>query len=50
MAGFSSHGIRSGDRGIEVVDEIAAVKVGQNDKPLEDVVILGLRFYNKRRE
>ncbi|MDD6237222.1 MAG: peptidylprolyl isomerase [Clostridiales bacterium] len=28
--------------GIDVVDEIAAVKVGRNDKPLEDVVILGI--------
>lgn len=26
--------------GMDVVDEIAAVKVGRNDKPLEDVVIL----------
>ena len=30
--------------GIEVVDDIAAVKVGQNDKPLEDVVILGIEI------
>lgn len=28
--------------GMDVVDEIAAVKVGRNDKPLEDVVILGI--------
>ena len=28
--------------GIEVVDEIAAVKVGPNDKPVEDVIILGI--------
>ena len=28
--------------GLDVVDEIAAVKVGRNDKPLEDVVILGI--------
>lgn len=28
--------------GLEVVDEIASVKVGMNDKPLEDVVILGI--------
>ena len=28
--------------GMDVVDEIAAVKVGRNDKPIEDVVILGI--------
>ena len=28
--------------GMDVVDKIAAVKVGRNDKPLEDVVILGI--------
>ena len=28
--------------GIEVVDEIASVKVGMNDKPIEDVTILGI--------
>ena len=28
--------------GMDVVDEIAAVKVGRNDKPLENVVILGI--------
>lgn len=28
--------------GLEVVDEIAAVKVGMNDKPIEDVTILGI--------
>lgn len=28
--------------GIDVVDEIAAVKVGPNDKPVEDVTILGI--------
>lgn len=28
--------------GIDVVDEIAAVKVGPNDKPAEDVTILGI--------
>lgn len=28
--------------GMEVVDQIASVKVGRNDKPLEDVVILGI--------
>ena len=28
--------------GMDVVDDIAAVKVGRNDKPLEDVVILGI--------
>ena len=28
--------------GMEVVDEIASVAVGRNDKPIEDVVILGI--------
>lgn len=28
--------------GIDVVDEIAAVPVGPNDKPVEDVTILGI--------
>lgn len=28
--------------GMDVVDEIAAVKVGRNDKPLENVVVLGI--------
>ena len=28
--------------GIEVVDAIANVKTGRNDKPVEDVVILGI--------